>query len=350
MFSKWLAWSVPAVVAVCAAVCQAHAQVVVDPPSVDFGRVRPGTRHTAHFVLHNAGAAAATVRAAVPTCKCTDVGLAAGSVIPAGGSLAFDATLSVPTTPGAKDAKVQIVLEGASAPLLAELKAVAALPIEASPEYVDALKGKSQGTVVVKSEDGKPFSVVSADGQPPVFVGFDPAKDAPRSEYTLAWTFTPPSSGTPRLWWVVATDRADAPLIALRVRNEATGARSDPAMFDRYWWVPEQLVLADRLEAGKPVTLSMDMQHYNPKGRGAVVRADWSSVQSVKSLSSDATASLISASPAGDHATVVVQFTPAPGARGFVWAPVEITTATGSGSVPVVAWVVEPSDESPAGK
>ncbi len=317
----------------------AAASVELAQPSVDFGRVRPGSSHVATFVLRNSGAAPVTVRAAVPSCKCTDVGLQPGAVIPAGGELSFVATLAVPTTPGDKDAKIQIVLDDGSAPLVAQMTSVAALPIASSPAFVDALKGKSSGTVTLTSEDGKPFSVLSADGSSPVFLGFDPTKDAPRAEYTVVWSFQAPPSGDPRLWWIVSTDRADAPLVALRVRHELTGSKADMARFERHWWMPEQLVLANRVKAGVPVTLAVDLEHYNPKGRGAVEKPEWSAVKSVQSLSASATATLLQAVPEGDHTKVTFSFTPGASTSGFIWVPVQITTATGSGVVPVAALV-----------
>ncbi len=319
----------------------AHAAASVElvAPTVDFGRVRPGSSHTATFVLRNSGAAPVSVRAAVPSCKCTNVGLEPGAVIPAGGEFSFSATLAVPTTPGDKDAKIQIVLDDGSAPLVAQMKSVAALPIAASPAFVDALKGKTSGTVTIRSEDGKPFKVLSTDGLTPVFLGFDPSTDAPRAEYTLVWSFTPPATGDPRLWWIVATDREDAPLVALRVRNEATGSKADMARFERHWWVPEQLVLANRAKPGEPVTLTVDLEHYNPKARGAVERPEWAAVKSVQGLSTGATASFVKAVPEGDHVAVTFTLTPSASVSGFLWVPVQVTTDTGSGIVPVVAFV-----------
>lgn len=339
----WLRSARALLVATVAATLGAAAlqQVTLLNGTKDFGRVRPGSTHTAQFALHNAGTAPVTVRAAVPSCKCTDVGLVAGTVIPAGGSIPFSATLAVPTTPGEKDAKIQIVLDDGSAPLVAQMKAVASLPVEATPAFVDALKGKSTGIVTLRSEDGKPFRVLSADGRPPVCVGFDPAKDQPRAEYTLQWEFSAPASGDPRLWWIVATDREDAPLVALRVRHELTGSKADAARFDRHWWAPEQLVLANRVKAGAPVTLTLDLEHYNPSARGAVQRPEWSAVQSVRSMTPFASAALVSNAPAGDHSSVTFSFTPATGTKGFLFAPVEITTPTGSGVVPVVALVTD---------
>lgn len=308
------------------------APVSIEPPLIDFGKVAPGAKLPGKFVVRNVGNQPLTVKSVVPSCKCTDVNLAAGTVIAVGGSVELTATLDVPRTPGEKDAKVFLTFEGFGAPQVAMLKADASLPIRAVPAYVDALKSVVEGTIALSSEDGKPFRILSAGGLPPRFLGFDPAKDSPLSAYQLKWGIPNTSCEKMPLWWVVETDRADCPLVALRIRHECTGSRADPGKAERYWFFPEPLAVAGRLVEGESVVVSMIIEHYNPKGRGAIVRPEWSQVKSVRALSSQITATLEGVRlGAKDDEAVLIRVAPAAGVTGIIYALVEIQTATGTG-------------------
>lgn len=309
----------------------------VEPAERDFGVVPPGSTQRASFSIRNVGQAALRVAQVTPSCKCTNINLPVGSSIQPGATLEFTASLAVPKNPGEKDAKVFVVFEGFQAPLIAKMKADARLPVFATPSYVDALKGVSTGEITVSSRDGAPFRILSAGGAAPVFVS--PPTPEPQSTYTLRWSMAaPPAGQILPLWWVVETDRADAPLIALRVRHETTGVRADPTKDARFWFFPEPLVVAGDVPAGQAVELEVEIEHINTKGRGKVERPDWGQVTAVRSLSPLATASLVSVRPAGPtEAEVRFSFTPSPEAagKGALLLSVEVETATGKGNFPV---------------
>jgi hypothetical protein len=215
---------------------------------------------------------------------------------------------------------------------MAMLKADASLPIRVTPAYIDALKAVVEGTIVVTSDDRKPFQILSAGGIAPRFVGFDPAKDAPKDSYTLRWTLPSTSCETMPLWWIVESDRADCPLVAMRIRHECTGSKADPTKADRYWFIPEPLAVAGRLGTGESIVVPMVIEHYNPKERGKIVRPEWSQVKSVRSLSPQITATLEGLRPGNkDDAAVLIRIAPVAGVTGILYAPVEIETATGKG-------------------
>jgi hypothetical protein len=308
------------------------APVSIEPPMVNFGKVKPGSKLPAKFVIRNLGSQPLTIKSVVPSCKCTDVNILAGTVIAPNASVELLATLDVPGTPGEKDAKVFLTFEGYGAPQMAMLKADASLPIRVTPAYIDALKSVVEGTIVVASDDGKPFQILSAGGIAPRFVGFDPAKDAPKDSYTLRWTVPSTSCETMPLWWIVERDRADCPLVAMRIRHECTGSKADPTKADRYWFIPEPLAVAGRLGTGESIVVPMVIEHYNPKERGKIVRPEWSQVKSVRSLSPQITATLEGLRPGNkDDAAVLIRIAPVAGVTGILYAPVEIETATGKG-------------------
>ncbi len=314
--------------------------VVVDPAIVDFGKVAPGSRHPATFSVKNLGSAPLTIKSVVPSCKCTDVNVLAGTIIAPGAAATLTATLDVPTTPGEKDAKVFLTFEGYPQPVMALLKADANLPIRALPAYVDALKKVTSGSIKLSSEDGKPFRVLSAGGAPPLFEGFDPAKQEPLASYTLRWAVPAEACESLPLWWIVETDRADCPIIPLRIRHECTGSRADPTKAERFWFFPEPIGVAGRLSAGQSAEVPMVIEHYNPKGKGAVVRPDWSEVKSVRSLTPQFTAELTGTRPGSkDDLALLLKVSPTAGAKGLIYGMVEVETATGKGQVAVVMQV-----------
>jgi hypothetical protein len=335
----------PAAPAAPAAAAQAPARpaapsaLVVEPPEVNFGRVAPGTKHPARFVLRNAGAAPLTIASAKPSCKCTDVSPIEGKTIPPGGTLELTAALQVPKSPGEKDAKVMIAVVGSPGLVLAKMVADVTQPVRAEPAYVDALKGVSAGTVRLSSVDGKPFRVLSAGGKAPELVGFDPAKDAPRAAYELRWSVSAMGAPLPQ-WWVVDTDRADCAQIPLRIRHETTGARFDPEQGKRFWFPPESVVLAGVAKPGVAVRLSTTIEHLNPAAQGRVTAPDWGKVTALSVPGGEGTAAMVSATPRGtDFVDIEFDFTPAAGRAGALYVPVRVTTPTGSGNVFVAVTV-----------
>jgi len=317
--------------------------VLVDPPMRDFGVVAPGTKHPAAFVLRNVSKEPLTVVRAMPSCKCTDLTPIDGKVILPGGTLDVAAALQVPKTPGPKDAKIMVVFQGYNGMVEAKMQADVTLPVRATPAYVDALRGSNDGAIALASVDGKPFRVLSVGGRAPQFVGFDPAKDAPRAQYQVQWRAAEMVNGTelPQ-WWVVETDRADCPLIPLRVRHETTGSRFDPARLARFWFPPENVLIAGRVKAGTPVTLSTTIEHLNPAAQGRVTNPAWSDVKGVRVPGGEGTAKLLGATKRGEEfVDLVIEFTPAPGTSGVKYVPIELETATGKGPM-YVSVVVEP--------
>jgi hypothetical protein len=317
--------------------------VLLEPPVADFGTIEPSSSHVGKFTLKNLGSAPATVKAAVPTCKCTSFTDLVGKVIPARGELAFEATLKAPASPGEKDAKLQIVVEGMPRPLVATLKGLVTLPVSAEPPFVDALKDVVRGTVKLRSIDGQPFRILKSGDAAPVFRGFDPAKDAPRAEYEIVWDLSGRGCDTMPLWWTVFTDRADCPVVPLRVRDECTGSKADPGRHDRAWMFKEPLVQAPLLSVGKPTELAIEIEHYNPQGRGRIDRPRFREVQAVRDPSGLFAIELLEAKPVGtDEALVRIRVTPTPAAAGERYLPLTVTTATGAGQVAVAARTVAP--------
>jgi len=319
---------------------QVPSPITVAPPLLDLGAVAPGSTNPGKFILINTSKAPVTVRDAIPNCKCTAISDVKGKTIPPGGTLEMTAALTAGQTPGEKEAKVTLVFDGGGA-VVAAIKGDVRLAVNAAPAYIDALKGVSRGTSKVRSADGKPFTILRSGARAPAFVGFDPAKDAPRAEYEIAWDFAGVAPTAMPLWWFVFTDRADCPVIPLRVRHENTGSKHDMARFQRYWIIKEALALGGAVGQGKPAEIEIVIEHYNPPKRGAIDRPDCNAVQSVRSLSPDVTARFVSKRDAGaDESVLKVEIVPT--RAGVIECELEVVTATGSGRVPFAMKALEP--------
>lgn len=310
--------------------------IVVEPPVVELGAIEPGSTHPAKFILRNTGKDPVRVLDAVPNCKCTAISDVKGKTIAPGATLELSASLAAPRAPGLKEATVLLAFDR-NAPVSAKIRGDVRLKVIAEPPYADALKEAVRGTVKLKSADGKPFSVTRSGGRPPVFVGFDPAKDAPRAEYDIVWDLSGVPCEAMPLWWFVFTDRADCPSIPLRVRDECTGSKHDMGRFQRFWIVKESLVDVGNAMNGKASEVEIDLEHYNPPKKGAVERPEWREVKSVRSLSPSFDAAFVSKKDVGgDGCLVKVAITPK--VVGEIEGELEIETATGTGRVPLTAF------------
>ena len=306
--------------------------ITVAPPVVDLGIVKPGSTSPAKFMLINTGSTPVAVQSAVPNCKCTNITPVQGKVIAPGATLEIEASLAAPRVPGDKEAVVFISFANA-APVQAKIKGEVRLPILATPPFVDALRDVVSGTITLKSTDGKPFTVLESGGKAPVFMEFDPAKDAPRAEYRIAWSLAGRTPEQMPLWWFVWTDRADCDAIPLRVRDEATGSKNDMDRFKRFWIVKESLVMAGRGSVGAPHKAEIELEHYNPPKRGRVENPAWREVRAVKSLNADLEVKFVGKRDAGaDGCMLEVELTAK--RAGPIEGLLEIETATGKGTVP----------------
>ncbi|MEY5061581.1 MAG: hypothetical protein RIS45_1502 [Planctomycetota bacterium] len=311
---------------------QQASPIVIAPPVVELGAIEAGSTHPAKFTIINSGKTEITVVAATPNCKCTAISDVAGRKIAPGGTLELSASLAAPRAPGVKEAVVFLTFNGAP-PAQAKIRGDVRLKVIAEPPYVDALKDVTSGTVKLRAADGKPFTVTRSGGRAPVFVGFDPAKDQPRAEYEIRWDLSGLACEQMPLWWFVWTDRADCAVVPLRVRDECTGSKHDQGRFSRFWIVKESLVDAGRVHNGKPGTVEVELEHYNPPKRGAVEKPEWRAVSSVRSLIPGVEVKYVSKRDVGaDGAMVTLEVVAAHG--GAFEGEIEIETATGKGRVP----------------
>ncbi len=310
----------------------------ITPKVAKLGQVAPNSTTPTTFTLTNTGSTPLTVKKVTPSCKCTGISNIVGQTIAPGATLELKASLKAPPAPGAKDAKVFIDFENVPGTAIAMMDADVVMPILASPPYVDALKDVTSGTISLKSADGKPFSIITAGGVPPSFVGFNAATDSPRAEYTISWNLA--GVAQPPIWWTLETDRADCPLVPLRVRHDLTGSRWDMERYQREWMQKDAIVLGGLMQPGQPIEVTIEIEHYNPRGKGAVVNESWGKVKSIQTGNPNLVAEILEVKPVGaDTVEVKVRMTAKEGAHGLLATSMMLTSATGSGPIPFFARV-----------
>lgn len=278
--------------------------VRAEPATIDFGFVKPEETVTAVVKLINPSDRPVTVVKAAPSCQCTGVDIE-GKTIPAKGSIEMPISMKMSKAPVRKGASVTLVLQPINQVLKVEMSAEVTLPIRATPNFVDAQKGALAGNFTIAATDGKPFQVLSTHGKPPSFVDFDPRRDQPRSSYRLAYDFAGARSVPPYL--VIETDRADCPLVDLRVRHETTHIR------------PQVKVAEFRSSFGRVAPGTMGEFDLEFEAVGA------QRVSGVKSLWNGAEVILADQRADGANLLVTCVVRPAEGKEGLLFFPVEFT-------------------------
>lgn len=93
-------------------------RLVVDPPSFDFGRVRPSQRVSKEFRLRNAGDSALRIDSVSSTCSCTVAPLAEDSRnLDPGASVPLRVTLTTTAEPGPMAQTVDVRVGDAKGPV-----------------------------------------------------------------------------------------------------------------------------------------------------------------------------------------------------------------------------------------
>ena len=306
----------------------------VVPARYELGDIRPGSSHTGQFRIRNISDQPLTFVRAVISCKCTTTTDISGRMLAPGESMDFDATLEAPRTPGVKDAKVQLVVEGGLRPVEIVVSGDVTMAIKAVPPYIGGVKGdQNRGEVRLESLDGRAFKILSSGGLAP------PSGDA-GAEWTLGWDLDRGPDLSTHIWWVIFTDHPECPVLPLRIRNPKTGYQSDSNRFERFWSFDERIVNAGTIEAGAASEHDVVIAHYNPRKRGAVENPMWRNVKAVRSLSPEVTARMIAVTPISrDELRVRFSITPAADFSGPLHAFLEIETETGVGAFPLLAVV-----------
>ncbi len=315
--------------------------LVIDPGDIKLGAIDPNTIHEVELSLRNTGSTPLRIVKTSSDCKCTVPEDLDGTVIPPGATHLLRASFTARASPGTKTAKILLNIDYGQGikQALTTIEGKITMAVQATPAYVDALKGVWSGEIRVESTDGRPFRIVSVNRAPPVFAdGFNEA-GAVRTAYTLRWTIEYQRDncvGGELLWWVIETDHPDCPVLPLRIRHECTGHLADPTYRERGWLFREYMTNLGGVVAGESTEIDVDVRRIN--------HLPTSGIYAVESLSPDATAELVTTVDLGapsDTTTCRVRFTPREGYEGLIYALVNFKSSGGDQPVAFLARVID---------
>lgn len=225
------------------------------PEKVELGVIRPQGKKTGTVTLTNTGAETLKIARVNSSCSCTVADLPKRELAP-GESVELTATLDAGEFIGSMQRTVRVYVEGYAPPYEIWVTADVAYDIKADPVFVGAFQSDN-GEVKVTEINGKPFRVLSVNNQAASYKDFDPAKDEPRSEYTLLWNVRGVDAKDLPQWWVVETDHPEAPVVDLRVLHPAIMPRPDPR---RAWQLGADRSILGYVQAGVPTTFTINVK------------------------------------------------------------------------------------------
>jgi len=287
----------------------------LEPEFIDFGILPPSVTKEGVIKLVNTGTKELEILTVQPSCKCTTTEDVSGQKIPAGGFIELKANMKAQSAPGKKTAEIKVLIDGYSQVIPIQLKQEVSLPIRVSPSYLNVVKGQpTKGRTVIESIDKQPFTICAVGGKKPNLIGFDPAKDAPRSQYMLDWDFERDfAPGEAKRYWLIETDREDCPLVDIFVRHESTVVLPKgiaPTEYRHTW---------GRLEQGKTFDFVLELTKMSPDEK----------IVAAASASSAAKVELVSAAMEGEVMRVNLRVVPNADTLGLTWIPFMVYSSTG---------------------
>jgi hypothetical protein len=280
--------------------------ITLDPAVLDFGIVPPSETRSGVVKIVNTGTRELEILTVQPSCKCTTLEDLAGKKIPVGGFVELKAEMKAQSSPGSKKAEVKILIDGYTQVVNVILRNEVSLPVRVTPAYLNVVPGQPEsGRLVVESIDKQPFRICAVGGKAPNLVGFDPSKDEPRNQYLLDWDFKRdfPDGKAPR-YWLIETDRADAPLIDIFVRHTSTF----PKVAFKF---TEYRHTFGRMEEGSSHDFFVEISELGPGERIATVATG----------SSNAKVDFLGVETEGTNTKINLRVTPNPGVVGLVYVP-----------------------------
>ena len=287
-------------------------------PTLDWGRVPLESTVYGTVRVRNDGAEPVTILAMRASCQCTALDDLSGTTLAPGESATARVSVETRSIAGTIRNQLRFVFSDRTSTAVG-LVFEASRAVETEPTYIDALS-QPYGVIKVRSVDGRPFRILSANGRTPIYAfAYDPARDEPRSEYMMVWNLESwdpvdclDADGVPmQLWWVIETDHPGAPLVDLRVRHDPC-TRLDGPNSVRRWYLSRNHVVLGRVAAGEAAEFDVFMK-WLPN---AVVN---DVIDRVSDADDRFDAELVRVDREGDEITAVIRVRVAPDARGLVY-------------------------------
>jgi hypothetical protein len=241
--------------------------VEFEPAVMDFGVLPPGSTARGNSKIWNVGPQPLRILRSQTSCGCAAAENLSGRVIPPGEHIAFSIDMTMKSGLGDKKEKISFLFDRYQHTLVAQyFTAEVSLPVRLEPPHVPASRrdprtgrwiNTMSGQIELRSLDGEPFRVLRVHGAPPEYVGYDPATDPPRSAYTLRWDLSRFGDDIP-WFWVVETDRPDAPVVDARVHHALTRVARVP---ERRWVSSDLRILVGVVAPEEPFEITTSLEH-----------------------------------------------------------------------------------------
>ena len=298
-----------------------------EPRELKFGYVQPNRDITGEFAMRNVGDKPIRIITAKTSCACTTATDVTNTVIEPGEFITLEASIEGRFTSGQRRESIRYYFDGYAQHVVFQLHAEVTMPVRATPSIFNLAGEQKAGHVVVESVDHQPFSVLAANGAPPVYVDFDPDLDEPRSRYVLEWDFTDvPDSKIPG-WWIIETDHPDCPVLDSWVRHLVNFDRNP----NRPWHVRDRRFNLGGITPGSSYTIKARIDRMPPGDN----------IFAVKSLSPQFESTLEDVKRNAETVECTIRIDLNRGARGLIYGKIEFISTSTSMKADVIGMALE---------
>lgn len=223
-------------------------------PRLDFGTHGALSFLSETMTFVNSGTKPITLERAQGECSCTDATILGNTTdIPPGEKIEVLVAVEFPREAGLYSKNVLIYEKGNPVPFPVPFDFEVGYPIliNGGPRY--AIVNEPGGQVTLKSRTDTPFSVRSISGMAPMYDSFDPAKDPPRTEYTVFYKFETVNALELPRWLIIETDHPDAEMMAIPARFRGYDSFIDKTK----WHAMDEFITLGTISAKGPTRTSM---------------------------------------------------------------------------------------------
>lgn len=234
--------------------------VTIVPQNIDLGDMMPETKKMGEVMITNVGSTPLKILEVRSTCNCTVPELPE-KVIQPGATVPLRATFESPQYMGPVRRNVYVFFEGYGQPVKIDIDSRVNYGVKAIVKYVP--EGQYRlGEFTLEDIMGRPFRVLAANRQPPVFLdGFDPAKDPPRSKYVVKVDLQNiPEAELPK-WFMVELDHPTAAVVDMRIIR---GDPKAPKPVSGGWQLSHERVLMWQMKPGASKEIGVVLKNLNP--------------------------------------------------------------------------------------
>lgn len=309
----------------------------VIPEAPDFGYRTPSEHASLTMTIQNSGDESLTIERVRGDCQCTSVEIVGENrVLEPAATMDIIINLETPKETGPHTRMVEIFAAGNTLPAVIPLYVQVGYPVRVNGDPRAAMIADPIGVLQLDSVQGRKFKVVSVNGLPPIFNGFDPAKDEPRTQYEVVYDWSMiPASDYPRNL-IIETDHPGAEFFEV------------PAMVPGHrrirdiekWSTKETLVNFGRVAGDRPFKGYVTLMGNPPVVPGAKLL--------IKSSNPEAKVRVLGIRRPDRGGGVVADFevSPLPGLRGFFHSEVIFEMNGQITGVDIYARILDPLDTS----